>query len=129
MRRLGLSIPRQAHAAGHSLDKAVTLPKLVELLGGQFQAGLLDQKGEPLGRNRLIGHDPYSAAWATDVTWKFFGKPALTMAPCWTTSGNAWCTNSRTAISPSMSIPVSNPIASSIKARSSVTMLPVAPGA
>jgi len=49
MRRLGLSIPRPAHATDHPLDKAVTLPKLIELLGGQLQAGLFDQNREPLG--------------------------------------------------------------------------------
>jgi len=49
MRRLGLSIPRSAHATNHPLDKAVTPAKLFELLGGQFQPSPFDQKGKMLG--------------------------------------------------------------------------------
>src|SRR5271155_1916318 len=75
------------------------------------------------------GTSSYSAAWASRVGRKFFGSPALAIAPCWTTFGNKLWTSSRTASSRSRSIPVSNPITSSMKARSSVTMLPVAPGA
>src|SRR6266436_2768124 len=65
---------------------------------------------------------------AAAAEWKPFGSPALAMPPCSGTWGSARATISRTATSFSTSTPVRMPIASSMKTRSSITMLPVAPG-
>jgi hypothetical protein len=57
MRWLSLSIARPPHTTGHPLDKPVPLPQFLELFGCKFQPCALDQNREPLGRNRLLGHD------------------------------------------------------------------------
>ena len=45
---LGRPVARPPYGAGHSLDKAVALAQLLELLRGQLQPRTLDQNGEAL---------------------------------------------------------------------------------
>jgi hypothetical protein len=49
VRGLGRPLAGPPHSADHPLNKSVTLPQFLELLGGEFQPGTLDQDGETLG--------------------------------------------------------------------------------
>ena len=78
-------------------------------------------------RSRQAGSAPSSACHA--ALRYVLGMPALGTWPCTGSSGMLSCNTRRAARSFWRSMPVSNPMLSSMKTRSSVTILPDAPGA